>query len=338
MKKIREQADFDAGQQAASELHTFDRKGAPQEFSDRGRADLKVRANDPRFADNAMQDDSQLLDEFAGEDSKIDRLHTMLSRAGISDQQIRGGVSLTQAGLNKVAGKLAIGPSEVKAYINSLVQRLRNADENSLETLKEQYYNAVNVIDEDDDDDGMDEAGQSTSPFDQSGQSTGQPASNTSRPASSQSTGTGTPAPQPASQPGGQERYSYEPDALGSVTVRDAATGRSKFVQGAQATDLLTRLGAQGANRQAIIAPLVEKALPDTKGGFASEISAKAGTYNFQWRLGARNGLGTVMFDAEDGPQMTLVDVRDNEGNEIDVNPAMHRALMQQARTFLGNE
>lgn len=330
MKKIREQADFDAGQQTASKLHTFDRKGAAQEFSDRGRADLKVRANDPRFADNAMADDSEdvesrhlgLLDEFAGEDSKIDRLHTMLSRAGISDQQIRGGVSLTQAGLNKVAGKLAIGPSEVKAYINSLVQQLRKADENSLETLREQYYNAVNVIDEDEDDDGMDEAGQSTSPFDQSGPSTG----------------TGTPAPQPVSQPGGQERYSYEPDALGSVTVRDAATGRSKFVQGAQATDLLTRLGAQGANRQAIIAPLVETELPDAKGGFASEISAKAGTYNFQWRLGARNGLGTVMFDAEDGPQMKLVDVRDNEGNEIDVNPAMHRALMQQARTFLGNE
>lgn len=303
MKKIREQADFDAGQRPAAELHTFDRKGSPQEFSDRGRADLKVRSNDPRFADNAMADDSnQMLDEFAGEDSKIERLHTMLSRAGISDQQIRGGVTLTQAGMNKVAGKLGIGPFDVKAYINSLVQQLRNADENSLETLKEQYYNAVNVIDEDDDD-GMDEAGQPTGPFDQS-----------------------------------KERYSYEPDALGSVTVRDAATGRSKFVQGSQATDLLTRLGASGANRQAIIAPLVEKALPDAKGSFASEISAKSGAYNFQWRLGAEHGLGTVMFDAEDGPQMTLVDVRDNEGNEIDVDPAMHRELMDQARSFLGNE
>lgn len=331
MKKIREQADFDAGQQKASELHTFDRKGAPQEFSDRGRADLKVRPNDPRFADNPMQDDSEdveprhlgLLDEFAGQESKIDRLHTILSRAGISDQQIRGGVTLTKVGMNKVAAKLGIGPFDVKAYMNSLVQNLRDDEENSLASLTEQYYNAVNVIDEDDDEDGMDEAGQSTSPFDQSGHSTG----------------TGTPAPQPANpQPGAQERYSYEPDALGSVTVRDASTGRSKFVQGAQATTLLTRLGAQGANRQAILAPLVEKALPDAQDSFASEISAKSGAYNFQWRVGAQHGLGTVMFDAEDGPQMKLVDVRDGDGNEIEADPAMRQELMKQARIFLGNE
>lgn len=322
MKKIREQADFDNAYHDASELHTFDRNGAPQEFSDRGRADLKVRPNDPRFADNPMEDDSdaQVLDEFS-RSSKIDRLHTMLTRAGISDQQIRGGVTLTQAGMNKVAAKLGIGPFDVKAYINSLEQQLRNADENSLETLEEQYYNAVNAIDEDEDD-GMDEAGQSTSPFEQSGQ---QPP-------------TGQPAPQPTRPGGSQERYSYEPDALGSVTVRDAATGRSKFVQGAQATDLLTRLGAQGANRQAIIAPLVEKALPDAKDSFSSEIKAKSGTYNFQWQLGAQHGLGTVMFDASDGPHMKLVDVRDSDGNEIDANPAMHGQLMKQARTFLGNE
>src|SRR4051812_1030825 len=132
--RIVEQADFDHAEHDPSELHTFDK----QEFSTPGKADLKVRPNDPRFGDNPMKD--ARVDEFAG-DTTIDRLHQMLSNIPITDQQIKGGVSLTAAGKAKVAARLGIGPDDVDMYINSLVQRLNDQENESQEdVLTEQYY------------------------------------------------------------------------------------------------------------------------------------------------------------------------------------------------------
>lgn len=312
MKKIREQADFDQAENQPYKLRRFDK----QEFSDRGRADTKVRPNDPRFADNPMADkptnDERMLDEFdsAGfyahdQDSQIDRLHQMLSKADISDQQIRGGVELTQAGKMKVAARLGVGPEDIDMYINSLVQQLRDEDANSLDSLTEQYYNAVNVIDEEEnDEEDPEEAGQPKRPFD-------------------------------------EDRYSYEPDALGSVTVRDATTGKSTFVQGAKASRLLAQLKGQKGNEDAILAPLAE-ALDDTptngEDSFWGEIKADSGTYNFQWEIDGQHGTGTVMFQAKGTPKMQLVDVRDMHGNEIETDPAMQHQLQQQASAFIGSE
>jgi hypothetical protein len=304
MKKLREQADFDVSRNP-DRLRPFDK----QEFSDRGRADTKVRANDPRFADNPMDDER--LDEFAEDDATLDRLHQMLSNLGVTDQQIVAGpLKLTHDGYRKAAARLGVSPDNVKVYLNTLTQNLRDAEDEDEENqlllgsmgmsgLAEQYYNAVNAIDEEDEDT---EAGQPNPPF---------------------------------AQP---DRFSYEPDALGSLTVRDATTGRSKFVQGAEASGLLNRLKAPGANRAAILAPIVEKALPDSKPDFWPEIRADAGTYNFMWKLGTQHGSGTVMFHAGHGPNLELVDVRDDDGNEMDVDGAMHRELLDQARDFLGNE
>jgi hypothetical protein len=365
MKKIREQADFDAGQTQPSKLHTFDRSGSPQEFSDRGRADLKVRRNDPRFADNPMEDEQVELDEFAGGQSKIEQLHDMLNRAEISDQQIRGGVNLTQIGKNKVAARLGIGPHDVTMYLNSLIQQLRNEDEDSIEQqLQEQYWNAVNVIDEDDDEtEGpkiksgtwidapgrpgfkdkpgiyLTTAGSNTA-YGSFSSTAEAEAYNRNRLGGKFRVKVNEEAGQPKRPFEQAERFSFEPDALGSMTARDVTTGRSRFVQGAQASSLLRRLEAPGANRQAILAPLFEKApLPDSKPSFWPEIEAKSGSYNFTWKLGSQHGTGTVMFHADaDSPDLELVDVRDEAGDEMDVDAGMHQELLDQARIFLGNE
>lgn len=312
MKKIREQADFDQVENQPEKLHPFDK----QEFSDRGRADTKVRPNDPRFADNPMADkptgDERLLDEFAGQ-SHLDRLHRMLNKIGISDQQIRGDVQLANSGKEKIAGRFGVSPDTVDVYLHTLSQQLRDEDEDTIEqSLAERSYNAVNVIDEDDgdgddndedEDDAIDEeAGQSKRPF-------------------------------------AEDRYSYEPDALGSVTVRDATTGRSTFVQGARASQLLAQLKAQRGNEDAILAPLVE-ALDDTasEGSFWGEIKADAGSYNFQWEINDQHGTGTVMFQAHGKPKMQLIGIRDMYGSEVEAGPAMQRQLQQQALAFIGKE
>lgn len=288
MKRIlREQADFD---QREPELHDFDR----QEFSDRGKADLKVRRNDPRFADNPME----MLDEFSG--GKLDQLQQMLNKIGVSDQQIRGGVPLQQTAKSRLAARLGIGPKEVDIYINTLAQKLKKEqgeqeDNELLDSLREQYYREV-----------VREAGQPRRPF------------------------------------VAEDRYSYEPDALGSVTVRDATSGKEKFIQGAAASNLLGQLQANGSNKDAILAPLVERASSGLDDGpdkpFSDEINADSGAYNFLWKLHGQHGMGTVMFHAKQSPMLKLVDVRDADGDEIDVEPRMRRELLRQAQDFLGNE
>ena len=327
MKKIREQADFDQAENQPAKLRTFDK----QEFSDRGRADTKVRPNDPRFADNPMADkptnDERLLDEFVGHQSLIDRLHQMFNNADISDQQIRGGIELAQSGKMKVAARLGVGPEEIDMYMNSLVQQLRDDDANSLESLTEQYYNAVNVMDEDDqvpdqlpaDDNGTtkDDRAMLDDLHDQEvKQEAGQP-----------------------KRPFDEDRYSYEPDALGSVTVRNTTTGKSTFVQGSQATRLLAQLKSQSGNEEALLAPLVE-ALDDTPadGSFWGEIKADTGTYNFQWEINGQHGTGTAMFQVKGKPKMQLIGVRDMHGNEVEPDPAMQHQLQQQAMAFIGKE
>jgi hypothetical protein len=135
-KRLREQADFDQAQYKPGRLDTFDK----QEFSDRGRADLKIRPNDPRFADNPMYDEQ--LDEFLDTASDIDRLHDMLAHAGITDQQIKGGIELSHSGMQKVAARFGIEPDEVSMYLNTLTQALKNEDETTLvNSLEEEYWN-----------------------------------------------------------------------------------------------------------------------------------------------------------------------------------------------------
>lgn len=259
-----------------------------QEFTDRGKADLKIKRNDPRFGDNPLADVDE-LDEFAG-GSQIDRLHQMLTNAGVSDQQIKGGVQLTHDGKMKVAARLGIAPQDVEMYLNVITQRLRDADATSEETLTEQYYHA---LEEDEP-----EAGQPNSPFDD------------------------------------EPRYSVEPDALGSITVRDAETGRSSFIQGSEASRVRQALKVS-PDKQAVLAPLVEAV--DSADDFWSEIKANSGTYNFVWKLHDQHGTGTVQFSTKGQPKLKLVDVRDSEGNPMRADPTMHGALMQQAREFIRN-
>ena len=109
--KLLENADFDHGHHDAADLHSFDKK----EFSDKGRADIDTRGVYPR-ADNGMAE----IDEFAVPDiapdaSHIDQLHQMLTRAKVSDQEIKHGVRLSDHGKELIAGRFGIGPHDVDA-------------------------------------------------------------------------------------------------------------------------------------------------------------------------------------------------------------------------------
>lgn len=166
--KIVENADADnVHGDAPSLMKTFSNKGA-QEFTDKGRADLPVKANDPRFSDNAMtveedtdqdqdvNDLDNLSEDFNAneDDSHLDQLHSMLLGAGLTDLEIRQGVKLGDDGKNKIAGKLGIGPEEVDLLLNSLSQELSDADGRTTDALIDDYYSGMNECDDQEMDEG----------------------------------------------------------------------------------------------------------------------------------------------------------------------------------------
>ena len=140
-------------------------------------------------------------------------------------------------------------------------------------------------------------------------------------------------------------RYSWENDSMGSVTIRDSHTGDEKFFGGSRGFAILKSvegLVAGSPDEQAFLAAYCEddkspvnedqQYSPD----FIEEISASVSTFNFPWKLEKRFGTGTAQFSGDDEGSfsVTVVDVRDQEGEEID-DPALADQLRDQAIKFI---
>lgn len=124
---------------------------AEQTFSNQGSSSIKQKQSNARWGDNALEDETEKLEEF-DQTPSLDRLQNMLNDAGVSDDEIKAGVKLTQNGLQKAAAALAISPDEVPILIASLMTRLRRVDDH----LEERYeafirdqnrYNRINEQD-----------------------------------------------------------------------------------------------------------------------------------------------------------------------------------------------
>jgi hypothetical protein len=99
------------------------------DFSQHG-AHYDITSNDPRFGDNPLE--NQPLLDF--EDiSSVERLHIMLNKAGVGDEEIKDHVTLSELGRQKVAARLGVGPQDVEALLGSLEQSLKDADAEMVE-------------------------------------------------------------------------------------------------------------------------------------------------------------------------------------------------------------
>jgi hypothetical protein len=138
------------------------------EFSTKGHANVKIRPNDPRFGDNPLASDgdgaateeSEELDEFDtstfGARSSLDKLHDILARAHISDQEIKlRPLHLSDGGLHKIAARLGVGPHEVQMLLATLSQNLRDAGSDAEDASIEESYRQFM------------EAHETTTPFDE---------------------------------------------------------------------------------------------------------------------------------------------------------------------------
>ena len=145
-RNIVENADYDVREPGIKRNYSIGNKNNT-EVTNKGRADTHVRQTSARYGDNDMHNDSTLLDEFDvnGNDvvdrdaGILDRLQEILQKAGVDDDEIRVGVDLTNAGLQKVAARLGIGANEVPMLINSLTTRLRDEDAQSERAFESRY-------------------------------------------------------------------------------------------------------------------------------------------------------------------------------------------------------
>src|SRR5574343_795277 len=118
-KKITENADYDYGSDDPTQLRTY--KIRPHDFKSKPQGKVRYTGN---YADNAMYDDSKINE--SDDLGVLDRLHSILMKADVSDDEIVDGIQLTDAGKQKGAAALCIAGSEVELMINSLSAKMSN--------------------------------------------------------------------------------------------------------------------------------------------------------------------------------------------------------------------
>jgi len=127
-KYLTETAENPDSARRDAKTNTFSQK----EFSKRGSADLPQRITNARYGDNPLLEFDRA--------STLDKLHDMLNRAGVDDEEIRYGVQLTNRGMQKVAGSLGVSAKEVPALLNSLSGHISDDDHNGQQSLMDNEY------------------------------------------------------------------------------------------------------------------------------------------------------------------------------------------------------
>ena len=133
---------------------------------------------------------------------------------------------------------------------------------------------------------------------------------------------------------GADDRYGYEKDGLGNITINDGQTGDSKFLRGTDAGEVLAALKS-GEPEQAVLAHFMQhdNLTEDEGDSYNDEISTDNGTYNFSWKKGGKHGTATASYNGKGNIQ--VISVRDENGNEINADSGFLSDLVQQAIEFI---
>jgi hypothetical protein len=138
------------------------------------------------------------------------------------------------------------------------------------------------------------------------------------------------------------DRYGYEPDALNNVTIRDTVTGRKEFLRGSEAEELLSAIKSGIGNEQEIIAGYFAHNIHEDENqedtSFDDEINSKVGIYNFPWTIGNRHGTASADYSGSKSPDgMKIRQVRDENGEQLEVGPKIDAEIRRQAIEFIGD-
>lgn len=122
------------------------------------------------------------------------------------------------------------------------------------------------------------------------------------------------------------ERFSYEADYMGNLTLRDAESGKDIFLQGDEAFELAGKLESHPGVEQRLIAPYFGgETLNESEVEAASVAPDDAGTFNFPYK----DGLASARFWIEDGDRkVKAVSFRKNDTHmEVDITPDLQNKL-----------
>lgn len=117
------------------------------------------------------------------------------------------------------------------------------------------------------------------------------------------------------------ERFAYEADFMGNVTLRDTKTGASRYLQGDDGQKFLHEIERVGTNYQALIAPYFEDALLEfaQEDVASDEFGNTGGTYNFPFQ---GNFACARFWLAGTKPMVEVVSVVDEHGAEVPLDAA----------------
>jgi len=130
------------------------------------------------------------------------------------------------------------------------------------------------------------------------------------------------------------DRYSYEADIMGNVTIRDADAGSEKFLRGNEAFQLLDQLKSHPEDGQKLIAAcfgnaLMEAVMDDTE----LKIVSDQGSFNFPYK----GMFATAEFglDADGVFVINVMSLRDNSENEVPITPELRDELTKIAAKWV---
>lgn len=149
-------------------------------------------------------------------------------------------------------------------------------------------------------------------------------------------------------------RFAYEADYLHNVTIRDGRSGEENYFGGSEAVAILDALdGLDVASRQAqeILGTWMHHKVPSkalhealfaesaARATLAREIRNDIGSFNFPWKIGGKSGTATAAYTGDkDQFRLKVIDARDRNGDEVELDEKTLSLLRSQALDFIGDE
>ncbi len=120
-------------------------------------------------------------------------------------------------------------------------------------------------------------------------------------------------------------RFSFEEDFIGNITLRDAKSGRDKFIQGDEAFKLSDELSANPDREEEIIAQYFDVENLNEFANPSDGIVSDRGTFNFPYK----GKFATAIYGLDKAGVFLLnvESLRDAEDIESDITPSMREEL-----------
>ena len=108
-----------------------------------------------------------------------------------------------------------------------------------------------------------------------------------------------------------QNRFTYEPDFLGNVVIRDTVSGAQKELMGHEAFELLSDIESAGSDFQSVLSPYFT--LNEEVNTIDNEIALTGGTFNFPYE----DCIVTVSYGIKDDkPNLEIISVRNMDTSQ----------------------